>query len=244
MTTELRPPTAGTARLLMIVAAAVVLVLWQLPYGPQILYPFTLLATYAHEMGHGLTALLLGGQFERLMIYPDGSGLAYSGTDGSRISRALVAAGGLLGPTVAGAVLLVLSRRPKRGRWLLAAVALGLGLSALFFVRNLFGWAFVVLAALSIGAIARFVPRLAPFTAQLLAVVLCMAVFRDLDYMFSPGGTVDGVQHRSDSATIADALFLPYWFWGGLVAATSFGVLAVGTYLALRPPKERAVAER
>lgn len=38
-------------RTLLILSAATIAVIWQIPYGKQILYPLTLLATYAHEMG-------------------------------------------------------------------------------------------------------------------------------------------------------------------------------------------------
>ena len=58
--------------------------------------------------------------------------------------------------------------------------------------------------------------------------------------MFSDGGMVGGVQRMSDSAAIADAMFLPYWFWGALTAVFSFAVLALGIYLAFRrQPKEK-----
>ncbi|MCX7595352.1 MAG: M50 family metallopeptidase, partial [Fischerella sp.] len=66
----------------LIVAAIVTIGLWQLPAGNYILYPFSILATWFHEMGHGLMALLLGGNFQQLQIFPDGSGVAtysYSG---------------------------------------------------------------------------------------------------------------------------------------------------------------------
>ena len=42
------------------------------------LYPFTLLGTWVHEMGHGLGALLCGGRFDRLEIFEDASGLAFT----------------------------------------------------------------------------------------------------------------------------------------------------------------------
>ena len=45
---------------MLLLAVLVIVVAWQVPYGPQALYPLTLLATFAHEMGHGLTALLAG----------------------------------------------------------------------------------------------------------------------------------------------------------------------------------------
>ena len=101
------------------VAALVVaaLLIWGLqrfvPYGRLVLYPFTLLSTWVHEMGHGLTALFLGGRFERLDIYADASGLAYSYVlPGAR--GALVAAGGLLAPPFVGMAMLMFGRRAAR----------------------------------------------------------------------------------------------------------------------------------
>ena len=49
----------------LIIAAALVLFLPQLPLGNYLLYPFAILTTWFHEMGHGLTALLLGWQFDQ-----------------------------------------------------------------------------------------------------------------------------------------------------------------------------------
>lgn len=233
------------ARGFLALAAVLTVVLWQLPHGDKILYPFTLLATYAHEMGHGLTALLLGGSFQRLEMFPDGSGLAYWAGDLGRVSRALVAAGGLVGPSIAGVTVLILSRRHQHA-WLLAYVLGGLMLlSALLFTRGLFAPVFVVAAAVPLIAVARWAPqRGAPLLVQLVGVQLCVAVFRDVDYMFSAGGEMGGVRRMSDSAAIAEALFLPYWFWGAVTAAFSFIVLALGLYVALRPGREASALRR
>ena len=66
----------------LILAGLATIIIWQVPYGHQILYPFTLLATYAHEMGHGLAAMLTGADFEQLVLFPNGSGFArYRGHD-------------------------------------------------------------------------------------------------------------------------------------------------------------------
>jgi hypothetical protein len=232
-----RPSAPESARILLFIAAALVLVVWQLPFGPQVLYPFTILATYAHEMGHGIAALLMGASFERLLIYPDGSGLAEWRGDVGRIGRAFIAAGGLIGPSVLGSLVLVASSRPSRARLVLGALAIVMALSLLFFVRSLFGLVFVATSAAALFAIARFLPKAAPFGCQLVGVLLCLSVFRDLDYMFSAGGVVAGIARPSDSAAIADALLLPYWFWGGLVALSAFAVLGIGLWLALRPAR-------
>jgi len=227
------PPTNG--RLVLLFAALVAVIGWQVPYGAQILYPFTLLATYVHEMGHGLTAMLIGAHFEKLVMHPDGSGLAsWAGSPG-RIGRGLVAAGGLVGPSLIGALVLALSRWPRAARPLLVIGAAMMGASALLYAGNLFAWIFILGMTAALALAARFLPSAgAAFALQLVGVLLCMAVFRDVDYMFSEGGLVGGELQRSDSAAIADALFLPYWFWGGLVAATSFAVLIAGSWFALR----------
>ncbi|PKL76350.1 MAG: peptidase M50, partial [Candidatus Melainabacteria bacterium HGW-Melainabacteria-1] len=41
----------------LIVAAMITVMLWQMPFGGLALYPFTILATWFHEMGHGLSAM-------------------------------------------------------------------------------------------------------------------------------------------------------------------------------------------
>jgi peptidase M50B-like protein len=230
------------SRALLVLAGVVTLVAWQFPLGRQALYPFTLLATYAHEMGHGLTALLLGGNFESLEMYANGSGLAHWTGDLGRLGRGLVAAGGLVGPSIAGAAILVASRAPARARILLYAMSVFMALSLIFVARSLFAVVFIGATAFAIAAIARFSARswFGPFFVQLIAVQLCLAVFRDVSYMFSDGALVDGVLRPSDSAAIADALLLPYWFWGALTAAFSFVVLALGLYLALKNPQKTA----
>ena len=51
------------------------------------------------------------------------------------------------------------------------------------------------------------------------------------------------VSQSSDVANMAEALFLPYWFWGAVCGAISLAVLAFGLYLYLRPVKREAQGE-
>jgi hypothetical protein len=226
------------SRLLLVLAGVVTIVGWQFPLGRQLLYPFTLLATYAHEMGHGITALVLGANFESLEMYANGSGLAHWTGDVGRIGRGLIAAGGLVGPSIAGSTILVLSRRATRARVLLYGMSVFMALSLILVARSAFAVVFIGVVAIAIGVVARFLPQGAPFLVQFIGVQLCLSVFRDVSYMFSEGALVDGVLRPSDSAAIADALLLPYWFWGALTAAFSFGVLSLGLVLALKNPSK------
>ncbi len=217
------------ARTALVLSGALIALVWQLPYGRQALYPFTLLATYAHEMGHGLTALLVGAEFDHLLLYADGSGLAvWRGQPGAAAS-ALVAAGGLLGPTLAGTAILLWTGTGGRARAVLLWLAVLLVASVALWVRNAFGIFFVLGVAAALALCARMLPdALARFALYLLSSLLCLSWFSDLDYLFSAHALVQGVHLPSDSAAIAQALGLPYWFWGGTIALASLAVLGLG----------------
>jgi hypothetical protein len=221
------------------VAAAVSVILPRIPYGRQVLYPFALLGTWVHEMGHGLVAIMAGGSFNRLMIYQNLGGTAYSSGVGT-LGRAFVAAGGLLGPAIAGGIIIILGSRESTARWVLAGLAIILALSLVLFVRNAFGWFALGLIAALLGPLALYGPEIAKvFVAQLIGIQFCMASWGTLDYMFTKNFQRDGQIIDSDTQEIAEVLLLPYWFWGGLIALTSFGIMASSFYVAwIRPFRE------
>ena len=227
--------TAMHPRTRLLLTGAAIALVWQLPYGQMALYPLTLLATYVHEMGHGLTALLLGQHFEQMLLHADGSGMAMWRGNPSRIETALIAAGGLLGPTMAGVGLLLLSGSTRFARVLLVMLALVLMVSMALWSRNIFGIGFLLIWAVVLLLGARLLSAFgAAFLLQVIAITLCLSWFTDLDYMFSGQAVVNGAVHLSDSAAIAQALFLPYWFWGGLVALVSMLLLLLGVAVASR----------
>lgn len=231
-----RPRQREQSFILAIAVATVIA--WQTQWGSLALYPFTLLATWFHEMGHGLAAAALGASFERLVILPDGSGFAeYSSRgDMGRVSQALIAAAGLLGPSLAGAALIVGSRSRRATRALLVGLGIALIVSALIWVRSLAGWivlpAFAV-AVLAVGAWAG--PKLRRFAIELLGVQAAISLWRDLGYLFSDGFVIGGRYMPSDSGAIADALFLPYWVWGGLITAAIVAMLWKALRMASSP---------
>ena len=229
-------PGNGRLMTLFWVAVAVSLVLPRIPYGRNLLYPFALLGTWAHELGHGLFAIVAGGSFNRLVIYSNLGGTAYSSGVGG-LGRALVSAGGLLGPAIAGGLIIVLGSRESTARWVLAGLSVVLALTLLLFVRNLFGWASLALIAAALGGLAFYAPEVVRvFVAQLIGIQFCLASWGTLDYMFTKNFRRDGQIIDSDTQEIAEVLLLPYWFWGGLIALMSFGILAGSFYVAwIRP---------
>ena len=215
------------ARLLFGIALVSV-VLWQTYIGSIILYPFTILATWFHEMGHGIGAMVTGSQFERLLIFPDGSGVAMSlrPSDGFRVTDAFIAASGPLGPAIAGALLIIASRSARATRIALLVLGGALVISTVIWVRSLTGWIFLPAMGLGIlGLALRGSDSWQRFGIQLLGVQACISVWKQFDYLFSAGGSIGGTPQRSDTGAIADLLLLPYWFWGAVISAMTMALL-------------------
>ncbi|MDZ8187417.1 MAG: M50 family metallopeptidase [Nostoc sp. ChiSLP02] len=218
----------------LIAAAIATAFLWQVPEGDYILYPFTILATWFHEMGHGLMALLLGGQFQKLEIFSNGSGVA---TYGLRLSLApigpaLVAAAGPMGPPLAGAALILSSRSFRAASLSLKILGSFLLISTLIWVRSWFGLVAIPLLGLIILGIALKAPRwIQGFTIQFLGVQACVSTYHQLDYLFSSSAGLLGL---SDTAQMQRYLLLPYWFWGGLMAIASGVILVQSLRIAYR----------
>ena len=221
------------ARAVLAGATAICVVAPFLPFGGVVGYPILLLSTLAHEMGHGLTAMLVGLEFDSFRLYADGSGVAMIGGPvggaAGRLSRAATAAGGLIGPAVAGALLFWLSAHARRAQIaLMASGALMLAACALV-IRNAFGFAFVAVVGGSLFYVGRrFGTGVAQFTAAVLAVQMALSVFSRADYLFTKTAMTSAGAMPSDVAQLADLLFLPYWFWGVVCGAISVGVLVLG----------------
>ncbi|QIR39221.1 M50 family metallopeptidase [Tolypothrix sp. PCC 7910] len=218
----------------LIAAAIATVALWQVPAGDYILYPFTILATWFHEMAHGLMALILGGQFDKLQIFGNGSGVATYRIARSLgpIGPALVAAAGPMGPPIAGAVLILASRSFKAASLSLKILGGFLLLSTLVWVRSLFGFVAIPLLGLIILGIAFKAPRwVQGFAIQFLGVQACISTYHQLNYLFSYSAGPLGL---SDTAQVERYLFLPYWFWGALMAIASLVILARSLQVAYR----------
>jgi hypothetical protein len=235
---DLADVTGSDNRLLTFfwVAAAISVILPRIPYGRTILYPFALLGTWVHEMGHGVAAMLVGGSFDRLVLYQNLGGTAYSSGVGT-LGRAMVAGGGLLGPALAGGAIILLGSREATARWVLAGLAIAVALSLVLVVRNLFGWVSLAVIGAALGLVAFYAPEIVRvFAAQLIGIQFCLASWGTLDYMFTRDFVRDGQVIHSDTQEIAEVLLLPYWFWGGLIAVTSVAIMVGSFYLAWIQP--------
>ncbi|MEM9923113.1 MAG: M50 family metallopeptidase [Cyanobacteria bacterium P01_D01_bin.50] len=216
----------------LIGAAVATILLWQVQYGDYILYPFSILATWFHEMGHGLAAILLGGNFQQLQISADGSGVAQYSARFGPIARALVAAAGPMGPPIAGAIFILASRSFKTANISLKILGGFLLFSVLIWVRSIFGIVAILLLGLIILLIGLKASRwFQGFSIQFLGVQACISTYHQLDYLFS---RTAGPLGLSDTGQIQQQLFLPYWFWGGVMAIASLLILVQSLRIAYK----------
>lgn len=224
-----RPPGTNRAAKSVVIASFLTLLLYVVPFLHPIAYPFVLLSTLVHEMGHGFAAILVGGHFESFNMWADGSGVASISGDFGRLARAFVASLGLLGPALVAGLFFQNIKSERRSRVMLATLGIVLIISIMLVVRNLFGVFFVAaIAALafyfSLGKGKKYSQIVLAFFASQLA----LSVFSRSDYLFTDVAiTSEGVM-PSDVAQIADALFLPYWFWGLLCGLFSVAILVFG----------------
>lgn len=197
------------------------------PGGFYFLYPFMILGTWFHEFSHGMMALLLGGNFHQLVIFPDGSGYAqfsYSTLFLGNIGNALVAAAGPIGPTIIGNVLMISSMNEKATKIMMYSLGIIMLISTILWVRPLisFGFGFSVLFSILFLFIAtKGSIKIQRLSLQFIAVQAFMSLYLSIGYLFSQGAIVGGERNMSDTEVMADNLFLPYWFWAVLIIAFS-----------------------
>ncbi|NJN16647.1 MAG: M50 family metallopeptidase [Oscillochloris sp.] len=224
-------PIAGRsvapASLALLGAIAAMIVGW---LGP-LAYPFRLLTTLVHELGHGLAALITGGSFRNFVVFADGSGLAY--TAGGW--RWLIIPAGYLSVALLATVLISLGRNPRAGRVALLILGAALALLSLrFALPTIFSTALVsglltLVAGIGIGGAILFVALRAGlgwtvFLLNLLAFRLGLSAFGDLWMLFGVTTTI-GLGNRSDANAMAELTFIPAPIWAILWALLALVML-------------------
>ena len=228
---------AKRTRYFLLGTIVVTLLLYVVPYGFVVGLPLIWLSTLVHELGHGFTAAMLGGEFRSFVMFPDASGAAtWAAPEGfGAVRRALVAAGGLVGPAVVATLGFVLARKPKAAQASLLLGVFALGAIGVLVVRNGFGWGFIAGLAVVLGVLAtRKNPNYAQLGLVFIATQLAMSVFSRGDYLFTEYAETAQGQMPSDVAQMAEALGGPYWLWGGVCGLFSVIVLALGLWIFFR----------
>ena len=221
----------------LLVATALSVLLWFIPFAEVLTYPFRIFVTFIHEGGHALAALLMGHSVQSLSVHSDASGLTITTGQRGLFSEMFIASAGYIGAMAFGALLLVLIRRATAARIvLLSSAAFIFALTMIFgLIKPLFwfdtwsGIPFTLVAGtfipLALVLIARFASaRVATFFVSFLAVQSVLNALFDLKtVLFLSSPFVQPVS--TDAANMAQATGIPALLWATLWIVLGMGLL-------------------
>lgn len=216
---------------------------WYLPLVGYVVYPLQLFATFIHEGGHVLAAILSGNSVQSLTVSPDTSGEVYSVGSGW-FSQLFISSAGYVGTTAFGAAMLAWIRYGLSSHRLLYISSAIIGVLTVMFgvlapIWNFFAnvtigsMAFTVFSGivLTVGlfCIARFANlKWANFAVAFLAVqCLLNAAFSLMQLAVITGFT----NMHSDAANMAAATGLPAIAWVFLWMVLSIFLISLGLRL-------------
>ena len=207
-------------------AVAVSLVVSLTPWALFLLYPFKLFTTWAHECGHALMSVLVGGRVTSITIEPDTSGLTQSVVPVGRVARGLVASSGYLGAAVLGCVLIAATRVEKWAHVILLSLGAFMLFTLVLWMRNLFGFGVVLVWSVALIALASKGIGSAPrFLLSLLAIQVALNSVYDIRVLF----LID--RSQSDAATMARLFLLPSWVWATAWMLMSVAMLSATVWM-------------
>jgi len=212
----------------------VFLLLSQFQIGRLVLWPFIIVTTFIHELGHGITAILLGGNLHKIEIYSNAAGLArFSGISSGR-PLAVVALGGLIAPSIAGAIFITSGTSKKASSIVMLCLSIIIIAACVLWVRTLFGFTVLLVFAIAFAFIARGTSSsLHQFIIQFMGVHMIIdTCTRTLRYLFSKATTIDGQLQHSDTGVIASNLGSSHFVWALIIATFSIGLLAFSLHQA------------
>ncbi len=213
---------------IFLVIAIITAALWQFQIGRYILYPFAILGTWFHEISHGLAALILGGNFHKLDLYPNGSGIAYYSGDLflGNFGNALVAMAGPMGPALFGGCLILASKNKNSANIFLTLFATFLIISDIIWIRTAFGIIIIGIIAILLFLLSKFgSDQFKIISLQFLGMQAIMSIYLSINYLFSKSGGIGTNIYYSDTQVIENYLILPYWIWGILILVISALIL-------------------
>ena len=230
----------------LLIATAISVILWFIPYAEFLTYPFRIFVTFIHEGGHALAALVTGNSVASLSVATNASGETYT-TQGGLISQVLISSSGYLGSMAFGALLLILIRKAVAARIVLLGSAIFIfALTMIYgFFKPVFwmtawsGIPFTLFAGtlLSVGLvlIAKFASaRVATFFVSFLAVQSVLNALYDLKTVFFLSAPFSSVP--TDAMNMANATGIPAIMWTVIWIALALGILwfAMRLYVAGR----------
>ena len=233
--------------LLLLLATAITVILWFIPFADYLVYPVRLFVTFIHESSHALVAVLTGGSVQSLTISSDGSGVVYSAPSGT-VGALLTSSAGYLGTMAFGVLMLYLIRRSFSPKKILPALGILVATMTLLFtiISPVFNFltlnaAFssIVFTIIAGGLLAAALPalgiyssvRTANFAVAFLAVQCLLNATLDLINVFFINAPLVGSDVHTDAANMAAATGVPRIIWVMIWMGLSLLMISFGLRL-------------
>jgi len=177
-------------------------------------------------------AVITGGHFDHMIIKRNFSGLAHTAVFG-QAERIVVLLGGLLGPAIAGGLLLIASRGLNLNRAALYILSALLFATAIFWSGDNFTrMGTIVLGGFILTIAAKGTPSICRFLALIISISLCMSAVTRLDYFFMKEASIG----KSDTGALAEILGGGHMIWAILLSALSLFILYLSYRVASGKP--------
>jgi hypothetical protein len=213
-----------------VTAFVIVMVVWNIPALDFILYPFRLFVTFVHEAGHGIAALITGGQFNRFVVEANGSGMAL--TSGG--IRAIILPAGYLGAALFGAVLFYLTNRVPYPRKISLVLGTLLILVSLYLRATNIALVVGVLSGLALVFLAlRGSVSVNIVVLNVLALMTGLNAVLDLLFLAQNSGASMGDVRNDAAAFSALTLGIPAAVWALVWAALAVLMLAAAAWFSI-----------
>jgi hypothetical protein len=204
------PDTQGwKGMILPLILFGIALYFWQ----SKLVLPIKYLVVFFHELSHGLSAWLTGGEIVEIAVNANQSG--HCVTRGG--IRFIVISAGYLGSLIWGAAILLAAVKTRFDREITAGLAILLLLVTAIWVRNSAGLLICILTGIGLLAFARYAGELAcDQFLRFLGLTSCFYVIIDIK-----ADLIDNSIQGSDAVKLAGMLHVPDWLVGGvwLIAA-------------------------
>ena len=205
------------------------LVFYILPYSYITLYPLLLLSTLSHELAHGISALLIGCQFNELIIDIDCSGQVLISGNISKLGKAFIAVSGILSPSICSCLCFFLVIFINISRFIMLIFGLLLLYIELIYIRFSYSLFFITLLSLALIYISiKARDWLVQLSIIFAGIQLAISVLAKFDYFFLKYINTSNGLILSDVSKISESLCFPYWFWGFICFILSISIVLLG----------------
>jgi Peptidase M50B-like len=222
---------------LLVLASALTLALWFIPFAGVITWPLRQFVTLLHEAGHAIAALATFGQVHRIALDWNGGGVTLFAGGWTLI----VASAGYLSTIVYGSSLLLVLRRARNARGAAIFTAVLLLLITGLFGGNLLAW----LTGLAFGGGCLWIglkakPKVTHFVMSFLAVQCVLNALYDLRTLLFLSAYDSNIHTDAQLMAAATNGFIPGLVWALGWSALAAVMLAATLLIYYRSLRQRA----